>query len=257
MADGGNPDRLLEVLARRRELLAELAPGPRSKGDLVGALSASRSTVGRALGNLEEVGVVERRDDGYALTLAGRLLLERFDRLAATVVDVVGAGDLLGALPAEAPVDERLLRGAAVYRSGDGAPAGTADLVGRAHRFRGFVPAVAGPRFPRLDDRVRAGLDAELLCEADAVAEVAGDAAGNGPVGSGLRLLRTGSLPFGLLLTEDAGGTHVRVTVYDDGGDPAGVIHNDTPAAAEWARECYERHREAATDVTGEFAPTG
>lgn len=253
---------LVSVLARRRELLAELAAGDREKADLVAACSCSRSTVNRAVRDLETLGVVERREGGYGLTLAGRLLVEGFTDLAGAMADVVGAGDLLEALSPEAPVDARLVRGASVIRSREPAPTRPLDravaLVESADRVRGFARAVTRPRFPRLlRDRVREGLDAELVYEGRLVDEYLADRTEllGEMVAHGFRAFRVPALPFGLLVTEDGEAEHVCVAVYGENAELRGVIYNDSSPAVAWARECYAAYREEATEITARFEP--
>lgn len=260
--DDADPRELVSTLARRQELLAELAEGEREKPDLVAACSASRSTVNRAIRDLETLGVVERRAGGYGLTLAGRLLVERFADLTAAMADVVAAGDLLSALPPDALVDPRLLRGASVSRSREPAPNRPLDhaveLVESADRLRGFLPAITLPRLPRLfHDRVCDGLDAELVYEGRLVDEVLAEQTElvAEMVAHGFRAFRAPELPFGLLVTEDDEGEHVCVAVYGERADLRGVVHNDSPPAVEWARECYAAYREEATEITAEFEP--
>lgn len=256
------PRELVTTLARRRELLAELAAGDREKAELVAACSASRSTVNRAIRDFETLGVVERREGGYGLTLAGRLLVEGFTDLAGAMADVVAAGDLLGALSPAAPVDARLVRGATVSRSREPAPTRpldrAVDLLESADRLRGFARALTRPRFPRLvRDRVCDGLDAEVVYEGRLVDEVLVDQTDMlaEMVANGFRAFRVPELPFGLLWTEDDEGEHVCVSVYGENAELRGVIYNDAPRAVEWARECYGAYHDEATEITARFEP--
>jgi len=63
------------VLADRAGVLRRLAEGPVHKRDLVDELGHSRRTVDRAITELESVDLVERCDEGFSATTAGRLAL--------------------------------------------------------------------------------------------------------------------------------------------------------------------------------------
>jgi len=60
----------------------------------------------------------------------------------------------------------------------------------------------------------------------------------------------TGQFVFGLVLGETADGWETHLVTYGDDGDLRGVVSNDTPAAAAWAWETYQRFRDDAHDVT-------
>jgi len=75
--NGRDGDDLPSLVGRREPTLRLLSDGPTTNRDVIDALEVSRSTVTRALRELEEAGFVGRRDGGYATTLAGRFALER------------------------------------------------------------------------------------------------------------------------------------------------------------------------------------
>lgn len=84
----------LDRLQRRRDLVATLRAGPYPKDELVSEAHHARSTVERALSELEETGFVEHAPEGYVATVAGRLAAERHDELLdATCVAGATAGD--------------------------------------------------------------------------------------------------------------------------------------------------------------------
>jgi len=82
-----SPDGVVAALEKRARLLRMLADGPMDKPALRDALEVSRSTVYKALRELEELGLVHRVDDGYALTQFGRLARRKHDEFRATVGD--------------------------------------------------------------------------------------------------------------------------------------------------------------------------
>ncbi|WP_083252599.1 GntR family transcriptional regulator [Haladaptatus sp. W1] len=68
---GERPDVLLSTVVKRAGFLTALASGPIPKRHLRDELDVSRSTVYKAVRELHEYELVERTDEGLALTLAG------------------------------------------------------------------------------------------------------------------------------------------------------------------------------------------
>ncbi|WP_336037046.1 helix-turn-helix transcriptional regulator [Halobacterium yunchengense] len=254
MAD--STDDAIEVLARRVPLLRVLADGPRSKRTLVEELSLSRSTIDRAVRDLEALGFVAR-NDGVSLTLQGRLALDAYEEFADTAAAVDEASAVLDPLPADATVDTALLRGADVVGPDPVSPqrpfVAYKRLVSEATAARGFAPAVLGDNVAVFRDRiVEDGLVADLTVSADALDELVSAYADpvNDALETGRLTLRraTTTLEYGLMLLELPERTVVTALVYDDRG-LTGTIRNDAPAAVRWAEGVYEDLREAATPL--------
>lgn len=83
----------IEVLLRRGAVVERLSAQPTPKRELVDGLDVSRSTVDRALREIESVGLAECRDDGVTLTLCGRLAVAEFERFGTRLADRCGVGD--------------------------------------------------------------------------------------------------------------------------------------------------------------------
>lgn len=75
-------DDLLELAVDRRDALRALATEPKHRRELQSALSVSKTTCHRIVRTFDERGLVRRTDDGYALTLFGRVVAEYTGRLA-------------------------------------------------------------------------------------------------------------------------------------------------------------------------------
>src|SRR6056297_4211338 len=99
---GGDHADAIETVGRRADFLERLAEEPLRKRAMVDALGHSRSTVDRAIAALEEAGLVERTDEGYVSTLAGRLAVERYREYVADSAAVLDAGGVLAPLPTDA-----------------------------------------------------------------------------------------------------------------------------------------------------------
>ena len=110
----------IELLLQRNDVFEQLSTQPTPKRDLAEGLDVSRSTIDRALREIESAGLAERCNDGVTLTLCGRLVVEEFERLdtrlqyrrgdaRAPIIDLVATAarrsDLLDLL--NQPLDKR------------------------------------------------------------------------------------------------------------------------------------------------------
>lgn len=248
---------LVPVIARRERLLAALHGSPQAKCDLVRALDVSRSTVDRAVRQLESDGLVERRGSGYGLTLVGRLVFEEYRTFTERTAGLLDASPALDSLPAETPLDPvafvdanvTVAERATPYRPGDR----HIQLLEEADHVRLLSTAV-GPRFVEaVRDAVveRAahvslgvtGAVAEQLVTRHAAAF--GDALGADELE--LRELAD-TPPFSLGLFAQPSGTAFGALVYDDDA-PRAYVDNDTAAAVEYGERCFERFWTAAEPI--------
>ncbi|MFC7156734.1 tetratricopeptide repeat protein [Halomarina halobia] len=259
MADSNADDEFVRLLRRRGDFLDHLRGEPRRKRDLVEALDCSRSTVDRALRELEYAGLVERTGGGYEASVAGRLAAEAYGDLLETVGVVLGSSDLLASLPNDCDVGPDALVG------GERVPLDTVtpyelppmlrECVESARRLTAVVPVVADPRLlGGCQERVADGslaLDLvvgpdlhETLCRRfpDTLRELAD---GGATIARAER-----APPCTLLVVERRDGTRAVACVTYDGDARDGVYRNDADAALDWATDYVERVRDAATDVT-------
>lgn len=250
MTDTGDA---VAMLARRAELLRSLRDRARTKQELAVAQSVSRSTVDRAVRDLEAAGFVAR-EDGVSITLQGRIALDAYERFAETLDALDAASDVLDALPANEPIDGTLLRGTSVVRPDPIAPQrpylAYQSVLEEASAVRGFAPAVLDENVPRFRARIvedevavdltvaPAALDELVSSHADAVGEA---------LDTGRLTLRRANeiLDYGLVLADQPDRTVVCVLVYGDRG-LAGVLRNDEQHAVRWAERVYERLRDDA-----------
>lgn len=242
---------MVRVVNRREQLLAALTE-PRHKRDLVEELDLSRSTLDRAVRELETLGLIER-DHRYVLTVTGRLVLERFDELLAEFDDIAAARQLLGALSRDAPMSVSMLRGAEVRRADQPTQPQVLDpvkeLFDRAERIMGFSVAETNPEFSEgpqgeLDTD---GVDLAVVYDRTLVEHLRAD----GRLEPVMERERFDAhvhpdVPYGLGVVTTADGETVFLVVYDDDWTLRGLLVNDAPEACRWATDVFERYREAA-----------
>lgn len=250
------PQQLMATVSQRRDFVAVLADRPMEKRELVDRVGVSRSTVNRAVWDLEKLGLVEYADDAYRLTLAGRLCREQFLQYEGATRAIADANDLLERLPPTAPMSVAFLRGADVYVAEDPTPhvpvTVLCDVLEKASRLRGLSRAHAAAQ---TDSALRRAVDSGATIEMvfrEAVYEhihATYDWADDAMRDGSYRPSVTDDVPYGLAIADHDDNTVCCLVVYDN-SSIAGVLVNDTPAAIDWATSVYESYRDAATPVS-------
>lgn len=243
----------VEALARRADLLRAVRERPRPKPALADELSVSRSTVDRAVRDLEAEGFVER-SDGVTLTLQGRLALDSYETFAAQLQDLTAAETALQSLPDDARVDRALFRGATVVEASPVAPQRATEayrsLVADATQVRGYASALLDGNVETFRDRiVEHGVDVELVLDPAVLEALVGNhgsaVADARDTGRLTMLEAANELSYSLMLVDTAEETHATALFYDDTGH-TGLVRNDTPEAIAWAEGVYEDLRATA-----------
>jgi predicted transcriptional regulator len=247
-ATDSGPRDVIPTVVKRAAFLDRLADGPASKRDLRDELDLSRSTVYKAVRELEESGLAVETDDEVRLTLVGRLLAEEYRGFEARVCAVHDQKSLLSVLPADAPVSTDLVTGAEAVLAERHAPtrpvAYIDELVRSVDYVFGLAPVVL-PQYVDLfyEEVVDSGLTADLVLEAPVVEflwEDHGEKMAEALETGRLSVHQTDeTLPFGLIASEDEG---IVLIVYDESGELRGVLLNDTEAALDWSERVFRTH---------------
>ncbi|MFB6126478.1 MAG: helix-turn-helix transcriptional regulator [Halolamina sp.] len=251
--------RVREVVRKRGDVLRSLRRAPARKPALVDRLSASRSTVDRAIRDLEAAGLVDSSDGAYAVTNAGELALTARGDYE-TVTDSLGSAvPMLDAVDPETPFDTALLDGADVRLADPHAPEHALSEALTApddvDSLRGFATVVKSNYVSLLNDYiVDDDLTVEIVVESAARESIAAVADARPAVAEfltadGVTVLEyDGNLPYALWLLDAAAERRAGVTVHEDGG-VVGVLTNDSPAAVDWCEDRYAATREETTPV--------
>lgn len=244
----------VELLARRAGLLRALRSESQSKRGLVDALSVSRSTVDRAVRNLEARGFVNRDEGTVTISLRGRLALDAYESFATEVAGLENTGGVLEPLDPTTHMDVSLLQNADVVQPQPVAPnqpvTALRDHLQGASRVRGFAAGVLPSHVDEYYERiVEHGASVELVISEDVLEEVVAS------YGAAFEeALETGrfhvwltdrELQYSLLVVEKPQQTVVCALVYADRG-VFGVLENEDDRAEEWAIGVFEELREAA-----------
>ncbi|MFC4542777.1 helix-turn-helix transcriptional regulator [Halosolutus amylolyticus] len=249
---------VLETVTRRQDLLSSLADGPRGKRELVDHLECSRSTIDRAVRELEWLEFIRRDDGVYRLTAAGRLALSEHRRSVSVFESIGEVSPLLREIPRDAPMSTSFLEDADVTEPPQHAPneplQQLAWYLDRADRIRVSTTAERLPQLrQRLYERTIDGtLDAELLVTGDLAEFICTEYPGqvrDVVLDGGVDFYVVDSLPYELTIVDLPTESRVFLFVLQESEIKA-VIENDTRDAIEWADEVYRRFRARATDLS-------
>jgi predicted transcriptional regulator len=243
---GWDREEFVGTLTRRYDVLSAIDRDPRQKPALAEDLSMARSTVDRAVRELANADLLERRESGYALTTCGELALDAYRSFVADVDALATAADVVETVPSRRDVDVEFLRDATVVRGSVSAPhrplQAFIDAFEGSVQARGFSPSAYDAYVETVEERVvDAGMTAELVFCDDALTELTSnhqDALGRAVDTGRVDVYRVSDLPqIGLVvLDRDDAPPIASLGVHDASGLQA-VVTNDTPAAVEWARD--------------------
>lgn len=256
---GTDANKAVDLVGRRLGVLTALMDGVKGVTELAEVTDSSRSTANRAVRELEEAGLVERADGGYAVTLAGRLLTERYLRFREEeAAGVLAAEPVLTHLPPDCPVDTAVLAGCRVETATETAPYRPRErllsVTRDADRVRVALPALGDPQYLRSwHELVAGGGEVELLATEALFADLDDGFPRllSAMAATGRFTLRVGDVPdLGLALAENDGETTVLLAGFGDDGVMRGVVENDSDDAVQWGKRCFERLREGTDDAT-------
>ena len=237
----------LEVIARRIDLLEGLAEEPLHKAEMVERFDDSRSTVNRAINELEERGLVTRLTPGYVTTQAGQLAAARYRAFRQEEGRILAAAPVLGAIPHDAEVPAALLEGATIGGPDDDYALFEliARLFGEAGSVHAVLPRPIDSRYLRTCHAhvVDGELAATVVSPPDALEATAEEFPhlADELADAQSFTARVGDVPpYGLLAFRTEPTAELPEEVILLGGDRDGVdgyVHTDEPAVAAWASE--------------------
>ncbi len=245
------------IVTKRERTLRILTDGPRRKTGLVESLDQSRSTLDRAIRELEEAGLVEPVNGGYRATSFGRNALETYLTYQERLDGLCEGASLLEPLPPDTPLGPAFLTHADVSMADPSAPDRVIeqvfDSVDAAEGLRGLAPATLTGHLETFHQHAtRGGCHPEIVVTEsvfDHLLRVRGERLEQSIRNGEVRLMK-GPVPlrFGLWIVDD---TEAGIIVYTETGIK-GVAVNDTDAALEWTNEVYDRVSSKATPVTAD-----
>lgn len=256
MSDGQREK--LSLLIKRENFLTALESGTTQMRDLVDVTGQSRSTVNRAIRELEEAGWARRTGEGYELTPTGQLSLSAYESFRSKLTAVNDAADLL------APIDEVslepallvdaefiLAEGAAVFRP----LAHLHERLDGAVQVKAVLPALASARTIQKSCEIATNGGSLEFVVSPALWHVLTDRFKDKlapAVERGALRIAVGEVsPIGLFLTEGE-TTGVTILVFDDHSVHGAVI-SDSDDALDWAEQRFASLWESAEVRTSDL----
>ena len=249
---------LVEVVERRLDFLERLAAEPLRKHELVDALGHSRSTVNRAVDELEAAELVASETDGYRTTLTGRLLARSYRRFLSVASDVDAASEVLRPLGPAVDLSPAALRDAETYRAAAPDPYRPLERLDAALvDAETVIAALPALPYPRLLDRCRrtasAGGSVELALT-DETYRHGRDRYGDTLAGlakrAGVEIRVIDDVAVGVLVADDT----VVLLVFDGDGGLHGISESSRSAAIDWGCDRVRALAATGHDVTPELA---
>jgi predicted transcriptional regulator len=256
--DDGSAAAVAETLFGRRDVMEQLVERPMDKSALIDATGTSRSTVTRALQDLQTVDLVGQENGEYIPTPYGEFVYRQFVRFA----DVVELGSELQTLLPHLPLDYldfdlARLADAEVTFSSRVAPAAPLERVAELKQGTSRARTIATGHNPGgLESHHGAVVDRgqrfEVICPPALIDVIAADAEHRDML---LDLLAHDRaevflfdgpipLPFGLLDETTFFG------VENEQGSPLALIETTDPHVRQWAEIQFETVLEDATRLT-------
>lgn len=253
-----SPEAVFELLNTRSELLTVLDTSAHEKRELVEQLSISRSTVDRALRDLEAAALVQQTNGRYRTTFYGRASQAVYESFLESLEQVLRAKPLLAVLPPDIELDFTLLWNAEIRIAEEPALHAPATylqlLLEEATQFKALSYAHTSSA---AQDVIRSqvlhnGTTAEVVFRrkmyrylVETYPEFMQSLQESGQFTGFL----ADGIPFGLFLIEIQDTVHACLVVYGPEQTLKGVLVNDDPAAVEWAEQVYDQYRANATPL--------
>lgn len=253
-----SPDAVLELLNTRSELLALLDTGAYEKRELVDQLSISRSTIDRALRDLETAALVQRTNGRYRTTFYGRAVQAVYESFLESLEQVLRAKALLALLPPDIEFDFTLLWDAEICIAEQPALHAPATRLRRLiEEATGFKALAYAHTSSEAQDVIRAQVlhnetTAEVVFRRQMyryLAETYPEFMESLRESEQFTGLVADGIPFGLFLIKVQRTQYACLVVYGPEQNLKGVLVNDDPAAVEWAQEVYDQYRTNATPL--------
>lgn len=256
--NGDEDSALLSIIMRRERLLSHLAATPTRKCELTDELEVSRSTVDRAIRELEQAELVEREGRRYRTTLTGTLALEEFYRCSDRMTNISETQPILGSLSSSTSFSAAFLDGAEICLSQRPDPHRPTQrlesLIESADKHCAYAPAFLTPLVVAYQNAVLDGLEMELALTTAAFETALTDH--RTVLASGLETGQvhiretpaSETVPYSVVISYSEHETVAAILVYVDSG-LKGVIYNDDPDAVAWAESVFAEIWERATPI--------
>lgn len=248
---------LIQILFKRKAVVDCLHEGITAKREMVQALDISRPTVDRSIRDLEDQGVIERRDGEYKFTLYGLFVVNKFRNILATYETFIKVRPLLLSLPSETDLTMNVLERAEVTVPEEYAPLEPLRYCEQEIQEASEIKVILPTLLPRqleffAEQAANSTLECDIIVREEAVdvlltsyaeyLEALLNAEGRCRVWS-----TTSPTEYGVLLID---GDVVHIIGYSKDGGLTAVISNDSNVAVEWAENVFLQCRQESHEVS-------
>lgn len=250
-------EEILDVLGHRWNLLDTLADGPHSKPELETSLDVSRSTINRAISELEQVDLIEpSTSNGYQLSAFGRPIYHLCSSTGQCLDGIYEAYPFGSQFPTGEYGEAVMFDDATVVRPEPHTPdrplQELLDRIRAANSLRGCTPVVLNQYIDVCYEQIRFdSLNMELVVTAP-VRECLEttyleqfSAALQQP---NVNVFETETIPFGIILFDEGPACEAGLVIYSNTGI-SGLVTTESDHAIGWAKQFYQRCKAHATEV--------
>jgi len=240
-----------DTVVRRIEFLDSLEKEPKDKRTLATESDCSRTTIDRAIRELEAMELVAYRDGRHHLTQLGQLVAEEYREFEDCLRRLIRLKPFIQWLPLDDfPVDLECLEDAEIFVSDPSNPYAAAnrhaDVMASAETFSALLPAVGLNQIEAARQSVIDGTQEQHVIIERAVAdtlqsephykEILDDLLDSGRVEIAVY---DGDIPYFLGLYDDV----VHIGVEDAEGIPRALVETADSRVRDWAQSTYEDYR--------------
>lgn len=247
-----------ELVAQRAEYLQVMLEDSYRKTDLTDVLDAPRSTVDRAVRQLEEAGLVKRVDSEFTVTLAGELAFRRYKDYVEFSDNIFAAKEILNAIEDDVDLPFSLFYDAEVVQAESHLPErpvlDVRELVEESPYLHGSAPVAMSMFTEVIQELLMEGGHSFEIVASEQVFETLQTAMGGEfeviqEHAEQFQLYVTEEdLPYALWFVEPEGVEHVGLTVYGEMGAVGTLVSRNEDAVA-WGREEYERYKSESEQI--------
>ncbi|QIB75542.1 GntR family transcriptional regulator [Halogeometricum borinquense] len=236
----------LQVILSRHRLLEQVDNGVKDKRDLYDQLTVSRSTIDRAIRELEAENILRRRGSHCEFTRFGKLAYKQFGGISQTYKTLSNASKLLSALPERSELGMSLLHGSEVTLANQRAPATPfkdISSVPDGEPIQAMLPVLFPQQLQFLCQRVEKGNSIELIIHSDIIKimEEKYESEYEKMDNHSVEINISSRLPqFGLIIV---GSQKFLLSVHRENGGLHGLIENSKTDAVKKARQLFNQHQ--------------
>jgi len=239
---------VLDLVAKRIDVLEFLDGDRVPKRTIVDELGYSRSTVNRVIASLADAGLVDDAPSGCQTTFVGSLLADQYDEYVRTVTNIVAGREVLTSLSPDVDLPPAVLADAEVSLPGGEKPyepyhAIEALLDRAAGQVRVYVPTFTNPRGIALAQNLAAETDVEIVFDEDLLTELRADV----PDDVATLFEReqftgyetAGGPDYSLVVVTTESRTEGAIVVHSPDRELVGCIVTSNPDAVRWMERRY------------------